>query len=429
MSLLIPTLTRAWKRGATNRDCDLGIFLVDCASPPQRGYWPTRTVAVSCASGVQSHDCIQLLSCAARSSVQIERTGCAPPRAPRMYTRAAALSRAWSLSFFPTFAMTAVRRAPLLRPLLLLLLACTLVARVSSVPGLDWADLDCVFTGREVATPMVPFMESSELALFRKYLVNSRVFFETGSGGSTYEAVVTANVMRIISIEGDSHWIQKMADNVAVRRRDSAPCCMIARPVNAVVALRPPATRPQPAASPPAARRPFAAHLPTLPLSLCRSAAPSATAAYRCTTSILVRTGPGRRRSEQIVLGERPAAVWMQRASRLRLLLLLLCLLLPPCRRSAPAAMRVVGAQPRNTPRLRPRSLGRPAGPCRGRRRRPPPARCATRAPCGQAGRLETCTLAASDARPPTPRRQRGGMESTAEPGPAVLVAPVCWRH
>lgn len=41
---------------------------------------------------------------------------------------------------------------------------------------------------------------------FYKYLYNTNVYFEYGSGGSTYQASIRKNIKTIYSVESDISW-------------------------------------------------------------------------------------------------------------------------------------------------------------------------------------------------------------------------------
>ena len=42
--------------------------------------------------------------------------------------------------------------------------------------------------------------------MFYKYLDKSKIYFEYGSGGSTYQASIRNNIMQIFSVESDKNW-------------------------------------------------------------------------------------------------------------------------------------------------------------------------------------------------------------------------------
>jgi hypothetical protein len=42
--------------------------------------------------------------------------------------------------------------------------------------------------------------------MFYNFLNNASVYFEYGSGGSTYQASIRDNINKIYSVESDTHW-------------------------------------------------------------------------------------------------------------------------------------------------------------------------------------------------------------------------------
>ena len=46
--------------------------------------------------------------------------------------------------------------------------------------------------------------------MFFKYLENANVYFEYGSGGSTYQASILDNIKKIYSVESDIKWQEKL---------------------------------------------------------------------------------------------------------------------------------------------------------------------------------------------------------------------------
>ena len=57
---------------------------------------------------------------------------------------------------------------------------------------------------------MEPSLAKNDKNLFYKYLDNTTVYFEYGSGGSTYQASIRKNIKTIYSVEGDSIWHEKL---------------------------------------------------------------------------------------------------------------------------------------------------------------------------------------------------------------------------
>lgn len=67
-------------------------------------------------------------------------------------------------------------------------------------------------------TKLIPFFDKNDLLLFNKYLKNSKYYFEYGSGGSTYQASICPNINKIISVESDLHWYNKL--NYLIKNKD-----------------------------------------------------------------------------------------------------------------------------------------------------------------------------------------------------------------
>jgi protein O-GlcNAc transferase len=53
---------------------------------------------------------------------------------------------------------------------------------------------------------MEPYLSKKDKILFYKYLNNIKVYFEYGSGGSTYQASLKRNIQKIYSVESDIYW-------------------------------------------------------------------------------------------------------------------------------------------------------------------------------------------------------------------------------
>lgn len=53
---------------------------------------------------------------------------------------------------------------------------------------------------------MRPWVDNNDLKLFYKYLNKSKIYFEYGSGGSTYQASIRKNINKIYSVESDRKW-------------------------------------------------------------------------------------------------------------------------------------------------------------------------------------------------------------------------------
>lgn len=53
---------------------------------------------------------------------------------------------------------------------------------------------------------MEPWFAENDKKMFLKYLDNSKIYFEYGSGGSTYQASIRNNIIKIYSVESDKEW-------------------------------------------------------------------------------------------------------------------------------------------------------------------------------------------------------------------------------
>lgn len=54
------------------------------------------------------------------------------------------------------------------------------------------------------------FFRKNDKQMFYKYLDNCGVYFEYGSGGSTYQASIRKNIKTIYSVESDAGWHEKL---------------------------------------------------------------------------------------------------------------------------------------------------------------------------------------------------------------------------
>lgn len=57
---------------------------------------------------------------------------------------------------------------------------------------------------------MKPKLSKNDIILFYKYLEKSKIYFEYGSGGSTYQASIRDNIKKIYTVESDIEWINKL---------------------------------------------------------------------------------------------------------------------------------------------------------------------------------------------------------------------------
>lgn len=61
---------------------------------------------------------------------------------------------------------------------------------------------------------MEPEMSSNDKKMFYNYLNKANVYFEFGSGGSTYQANVRKNIKKIYSVESDIEWHIKLKNKL-----------------------------------------------------------------------------------------------------------------------------------------------------------------------------------------------------------------------
>ncbi len=57
---------------------------------------------------------------------------------------------------------------------------------------------------------MEPFLKANDKLMFYRYLNKAKVYFEYGSGGSTYQASIRNNIVKIFSVESDLEWHNKL---------------------------------------------------------------------------------------------------------------------------------------------------------------------------------------------------------------------------
>jgi hypothetical protein len=63
---------------------------------------------------------------------------------------------------------------------------------------------------------MQPHLSSNDRKMFYKYLDNATVYFEYGSGGSTYQASIRKNINTIYSVESDITWQKKLQEIIKI---------------------------------------------------------------------------------------------------------------------------------------------------------------------------------------------------------------------
>jgi hypothetical protein len=61
---------------------------------------------------------------------------------------------------------------------------------------------------------MNPLFKKNDINLFKKYINQSKVYFEYGCGGSTYLASLCDNIQKIYTVESDIEWLNKVKFNI-----------------------------------------------------------------------------------------------------------------------------------------------------------------------------------------------------------------------
>ena len=59
-----------------------------------------------------------------------------------------------------------------------------------------------------------PYFSKNDKDMFYRYLSKATNYFEYGSGGSTYQASKTSNLMKIYSVESDLEWHMKLKNKI-----------------------------------------------------------------------------------------------------------------------------------------------------------------------------------------------------------------------
>jgi hypothetical protein len=61
---------------------------------------------------------------------------------------------------------------------------------------------------------MEPWLSNNDKIMFYKFLDKATVYFEYGSGGSTYQANIRNNIVKIYSVESDKTWLNKLNEQI-----------------------------------------------------------------------------------------------------------------------------------------------------------------------------------------------------------------------
>ena len=65
---------------------------------------------------------------------------------------------------------------------------------------------------------MDPFLSVNDKTMFYNYLDKAKVYFEYGSGGSTYQANKRNNIVRIYSVESDIEWLNRLNQQIKISK-------------------------------------------------------------------------------------------------------------------------------------------------------------------------------------------------------------------
>jgi hypothetical protein len=57
---------------------------------------------------------------------------------------------------------------------------------------------------------MIPELGKNDIKMFYRYLDKATVYFEYGSGGSTYQVSLRPNIQKIYTVESDKTWMNKL---------------------------------------------------------------------------------------------------------------------------------------------------------------------------------------------------------------------------
>jgi hypothetical protein len=57
---------------------------------------------------------------------------------------------------------------------------------------------------------MIPELGANDIKMFYRYLDKATVYFEYGSGGSTYQVSLRPNIQKIYTVESDKTWMNKL---------------------------------------------------------------------------------------------------------------------------------------------------------------------------------------------------------------------------
>lgn len=61
---------------------------------------------------------------------------------------------------------------------------------------------------------MKPHFEKNDIKMYYDYLNRAKIYFEFGSGGSTYQAIKKNNIQQVYSVESDLQWYNNVNKNI-----------------------------------------------------------------------------------------------------------------------------------------------------------------------------------------------------------------------
>jgi len=61
---------------------------------------------------------------------------------------------------------------------------------------------------------MIPHFGETDISMYYYYLNKAKIYFEFGSGGSTYQSIARKNIERVYSVESDIRWFNKVNSQI-----------------------------------------------------------------------------------------------------------------------------------------------------------------------------------------------------------------------
>ena len=66
---------------------------------------------------------------------------------------------------------------------------------------------------------MNPLFKKNDINLFKKYIYQSKIYFEYGCGGSTYLASLCNNIEKIYTVDSDIEWLNKVGLHINKKKK------------------------------------------------------------------------------------------------------------------------------------------------------------------------------------------------------------------